>query len=132
MPGLPAAKQGDRVVAVDQHMIQPPGAPPPPPVLVPHPFSGLLDAAVSRNVRINGRPAATVDSLGTNTPSHIPIGGTFVDVPTNRARVVAGSTSVRINGKPAARATDAAETCNFPAPKPVGKLVAVGTVRIGG
>ena len=39
--GLPAAKQGDQIVALDLHLIQPP--PPATPVLLPHPFAGLID-----------------------------------------------------------------------------------------
>jgi uncharacterized Zn-binding protein involved in type VI secretion len=66
--GMPAAKQGDRVTAVDFHLIQPPGAPPPPPVPVPHPFSGLLSQQLSADVRIMGRAAATMGSVAVNTP----------------------------------------------------------------
>jgi len=56
--GQPAAKQGDKVTAMDTHLIQPPGAPPPPPTLVPnHPFNGVIDGALSSNVNIQGMPA---------------------------------------------------------------------------
>ena len=130
--GMPAAKQGDRVTAIDFHLIQPPGAPPPPPVPVPHPFSGVLLQQLSTNVRIMGRAAATVGSVAINTPPHIPLGGMFVNPPTNRATIRFGSTSVRINGKAAARTGDAAETCADPMPNPGGRVVAAGTVRIGG
>ena len=40
--------------------------------------------------------------------------------------------TVKINGKGAARAGDTAMTCNDPADMPIGKVVAVGTVMIGG
>ena len=86
---------------------------------------------LSTNVRIVGRAAATVGSIAINTPPHIPIGGMFVNPPTNRGTVVAGSSSVRINGKAAARAGDPAQTCADP-PTAGGSVVAVGTVRIGG
>ena len=46
-----------------------------------------------------GMPAATVDSTATNTPAHIPQGGTFVVPPSNRATIRAGSVTVKINGK---------------------------------
>jgi uncharacterized Zn-binding protein involved in type VI secretion len=39
---------------------------------------------------------------------------------------------VFINGKSAARNGDVADTCNDPADTPVGTVVAVGTVFIGG
>src|SRR5215472_6236114 len=116
----PAAKQGDRVTAIDMHLIQPPATAPP--VLVPHPFSGILDGGLSGDVRIGGLPAATVGSTATNTPPHVPIGGTFVRPPSNQGRVITGSTTVRINGKPAARAGDTGMTCNDPVDLPVGTV----------
>jgi len=128
--GQPAARQGDRVVAIDTHLIQPPGTAPPVPT--PHPFSGIIDGGVSSDVKIGGAFAATMNSTATNTPPHIPIGGTFVNPPSNKATIVAGSATVLINNKAAARAGDAATTCNDPVDLPVGKVVAVGTVLIGG
>jgi len=128
--GPPAARQGDRITAVDTHLIQPPGTAPPVPV--PHPFNGIIDSGVSHNVTIGGAFAATVDSTATNTPPHIPIGGTFVAPPTNKATIIAGSTTVTINGKPAARAGDQARTCNDPVELPVGTVAAAGQVFIGG
>lgn len=127
--GLPAAKQGDQVVAVDMHMIQPP--PPATPVLLPHPFAGILDGGLSPDVTIMGLPAATQNSTATNTPAHIPSGGTFVKPPSNRATITLGSTTVLINGKPAARSGDKALTCNDPSDLPAGTVVAAGTVLIG-
>ena len=129
--GMPAAKQGDRVTATDLHLIQPPGAPPPPPTLVPHPFSGILLQQLSTDVRIMNRAAATVGSVAINTPPHVPQGGMFINPPTNRGTIRSGSTSVRINGQAAARTGDHAETCADP-PNPGGQVVATGSVRIGG
>jgi uncharacterized Zn-binding protein involved in type VI secretion len=126
----PAAKQGDRVQATDLHLIQPPG--PTSPVTVPHPFSGIINGSLSSDVRIEGRAAATVQSTATNTPPHIPIGGSFVKPPANRATIVKGSATVTINGKAAARMGDTAITCNDPVDAPVGTVVASGTVIIGG
>ena len=131
--GPPAARQGDRIVATDTHLIQPPGAPPPPPLPTPgHTFSGIIDGSVSSDVKIGGAFAATVDSTATNTPPHIPIGGVFINPPTNRATITLGSQTVKINGKAAARAGDTAKTCNDPTDAPIGKVVATGTVFIGG
>lgn len=128
--GPPAARQGDRIVATDTHLIQPPGTSPPVPT--PHPFNGLIDGNVSANVKIAGAFAATVDSTATNTPPHIPIGGTFVNPPQNRATITLGSQTVKINGKAAARAGDTARTCNDPVDLPIGTVVASGKVFIGG
>ena len=128
--GVPAAKQGDQVTALDNHFIQPPGTVPT--VVVPHPFTGLLDGSLSPDVKVLGLPAATLGSTATNTPPHLPLGGTFVVPPRNRATVIQGSATVLINGKPAARAGDTALTCNDPVDLPVGKVVAAGTVLVGG
>ena len=105
--GQPAAKQGDQVTATDNHLIQPPG--PSSPVIVPHPFNGVLNAALSTNVNIMGMPAAVVGSKASNTPPHIPIGGSFVNPPMNQGEIMRGSATVFINGKPAARSGDPAE-----------------------
>jgi uncharacterized Zn-binding protein involved in type VI secretion len=125
-----AAKQGDRVVATDIHLIQPPG--PVSPVPVPHPFTGIIDGGLSSDVQIDGKPAATMNSTATNTPPHVPIGGTFVNPPSNRGTIIRGSATVLINNKPAARMGDTAMTCNDPVDLPVGTVVAAGTVDIGG
>jgi uncharacterized Zn-binding protein involved in type VI secretion len=128
--GQPAAKQGDRVNATDIHLVQPPG--PSSPVPTPNPFSGIIDGSLSANVNIMKMPAATVGSTCTNTPPHVPIGGTFVKPPTNKGTIIKGSATVMINGKPAARNGDTSLTCNDPVDAPVGMVVAVGTVNIGG
>lgn len=128
--GQPAARKGDKITALDMHLIQPPGTSPP--VSVPHPFSGIIDGATSSDVTIGGQAAAMVDSTATNTPSHIPIGGSFVNPPSNKGTIVKGSLTVTINGKGAARAGDTAKTCNDPTDLPVGTVVAAGTVTIGG
>jgi uncharacterized Zn-binding protein involved in type VI secretion len=127
--GQPAAKQGDLVTALDMHLIQPPG--PTAPVLVPHPFNGTLDGSLSTNVNIMGQPAAVVGSTATNSPPHLPAGGTFVIPPLNRGQVITGSATVKINGQPAARSGDTVSTCNDPVDAPVGTIQAVGTVNIG-
>ena len=132
--GQPAAKQGDQVVAVDTHIVMVPAPPgPPTPTPLPHPFAGKIAGALSSDVKIMGKPAATVGSTADNTPSHqaLPPGTSFQKAPTNKATIQAGSTTVKINGKAAARAGDKARTCNDPADLPVGTVVAVGTVMIG-
>src|SRR5260370_9033659 len=126
--GQPAVKQGDKITAMDIHLIQPPGTSPPVPT--PHPFSGIIDGSLSSNVNIMNMPAATVGSTATNTPPHVPIGGTFVIPPSNRGSIIKGSATVLINNKPAARSGATALTCNDPADAPVAPVVAVGTVLI--
>ena len=133
--GQPAAKQGDQVVATDTHIVLVPAPPGPPvPTPLPHPFTGILQDSLSSNVNIMGLPAATVTSVANNTPPHIPTppGTSFVKPPTNKGVIILGSSTVFINKKLAARNGDTAMTCNDPADLPVGKVVAVGTVIIGG
>lgn len=128
--GFPAAKLGDKVFAVDIHLVVVTDLPPVTSPL-PHPFNGLIDGQLSRNVRIMGRAAATLGSTATNVPPHIAAGIRFVTPPTNRATILRGSAKVRINGKPAARAGDTAMTCNDPGDLPIGQVIAVGSVNIG-
>lgn len=127
--GLPAAKQGDKIVAVDFHIVVPP--PPATPFPAPHPFNGIIDNGLSSDVKIMGMPAAVQGSKATNTPPHIPAGGAFQKPPANQGEIIMGSPTVFINGKPAGRATDTAKTCNDPTDLPVGQVVASGTVFIG-
>lgn len=128
----PAAKQGDRVVATDIHivMIPTPGGPVPTPL--PHPFMGALDGSLSGDVFIEGKPAAVQGSTATNSPPHMPQGGPFQSPPKDRGEVMLGSATVFINGKPAARNGSVCLTCNDPADLPAGQVVAVGTVFVGG
>jgi uncharacterized Zn-binding protein involved in type VI secretion len=118
------------VTATDTDLIQPPGPTTPTPVL--HPLPGVIDGALSTDVSIEGRPAATVNSAAANPPPELPIGGTFVVPPANRATIVRGSAPVLVNGRPSARSGDAALTCNDLVPLPVGSVVAPRTVLIGG
>ncbi|HEV2705510.1 MAG TPA: PAAR domain-containing protein [Pyrinomonadaceae bacterium] len=131
--GQPAAKQGDKVVATDTHIVMVPQATGPVPTPLPHPFSGILNGGLSSNVKIMGMAAATVDSTADNTPPHVPTppGTSFQKPPSNKATVKVGSPTVKINGKMAARNGDTAATCNDPADLPAGKIIAVGTVLIG-
>jgi len=92
----------------------------------------LLDKELSPNVVAEHRYVAVVGSTATNTPPHVPPPGTTFDVPPhNSATIVAGSGTVFVNHKPFARHDDAAETCNDPADKPVGRVVASSTVIVG-
>ena len=128
-----AAKQNDLIQAVDIHiiMIPTPGGPVPTPL--PHPFLGQLNGSLSPDVKIDGQPAATVNSTATNMPSHIPPGGPFQKPPTNQGKVFMGSATVLINGKPAARMGDICMTCNDPSDLPVGKIIVpFSSVQIGG
>lgn len=130
--GQPGAKQGDQVIATDTHIVMIPVGSGTVPTPLPHPFTGVIDGNLSSNVKIMGMPAATINSTASNTPPHVPQGGPFQKPPANKATIKLGSATVKINGKMAARNGDMAMTCNDPADLPVGKVIAVGTVFIGG
>ena len=131
--GQPATRQGDKIMATDTHIILIPAPPGPPvPTPLPHPFVGIIDGGLSSNVKVQGMPAATVNSTATNTPPHVPQGGPFQKPPGNKGQIMMGSATVMINGKPAARNGDTAMTCNDPADLLVGKVISVSTVLIGG
>ncbi len=129
--GQPAAKKGDQIIGVCTHtvMVPSPGGPVPTPL--PHPYTGMIDNALSTDVKIMGQPAATQDSQASNTPQHLPTppGTAFQSPPDNIATINRGSTTVRVNGKPAARMGDTAETCDEI--KVPASIVAVSTVMIG-
>jgi uncharacterized Zn-binding protein involved in type VI secretion len=129
--GPPAAKQGDKVVGTDIHIIMVPSPGGPVPTPTPLPFNGTITTNLSTDVFIEGKPAATVQSGATNMPPHIPAGGPFQKPPSNQGKIIVGSTGVFINGKPAARQGDTAMTCNDPVDAPTGTVMAVGTVFIG-
>ena len=130
--GQPAAKEGDQVVATDVHIVMIPAPSGQVPTPLPHPFMGKLDGELSSDVNIEGKAAAVKGSTATNSPSHIPQGGSFQKTPSDSGTVQKGSATVNINGKPAARSGDTVLTCNDPADAPTGSIVAAGTVMIGG
>lgn len=127
--GQPAAKKGDKIQAVDTHLTVVPGVGTIP---LPYFFNGIIDGGLSSDVKIQGMAAATVDSTATNTPSHIPMGSSFANPPSDKGKITRGSATVKINGKAAARMGDTADTCNDPSDMPVGTVIAVSTVLIGG
>src|SRR5438093_2560040 len=128
--GQPAAKQGDQIVATDTHIVILPS--PAPPAPLPHPFTGILNGALSSDVKIMGMAAATVDSTADNTPPHIPTppGTAFQNPPANKATIKVGSQTVKINGKAAARKGDTAATCKDPTDQPGGSVHAVRHILI--
>jgi uncharacterized Zn-binding protein involved in type VI secretion len=125
--GQPIAKQGDKVIATDIHIIMIPSPGGPVPTPLPHPFNGMLSGNLSSNVNAMGKPVAVLGSTADNMP-HIPQGGPFQKPPTNKGTIITGSPTVMVNNKPAARNGDTALTCNDPADLPVGSVIAVGTV----
>lgn len=127
----PAAKQGDKVVGVDTHIIMMPSPAGPVPTPTPMPFSGTLLDQLSEDVMIEDMAAATKGSKAQNLPPHVPAGGPFQKPPSNEGTIQTGSATVLINDKEAARVGDTAMTCNDPADAPNGSVVCSGTVLVG-
>lgn len=130
--GKPVAKQGDKVVGLDTHivLVSSPGGPVP--TTLPSPFSGPLSQELSGTVCVDNAPAATVGSQAQNTPPHIPVGGPFQKSPSNKATVKQGSSTVFADDRAIARSSDPAECCNDPSDAQTGHVVAAGTVLAGG
>jgi len=132
--GQPAAKANDQVVATDTHIVMVPAGSSLIPTPLPHAFTGVISGGLISTVKIAGQAAAVVGSTADNSPPHIPTppGTSFQKPPADKGKVQMGSMSVMIGGKQAARNADMAMTCNDPADMPIGQVVAVGTVMIGG
>jgi hypothetical protein len=130
--GQPAARQGDAVTGIDIHLVNVPGTPPT--ASLPHPFSGTITSETVASVTIGGAAAATVGSVASNDPQHIPTppGTSFVKTPSNRGTVSQGSTTVTIGGQGAARLGDPVKTCNDPTDADTSAITAGDTtVTIG-
>lgn len=130
--GTPGAKQGDKVVAVDTHVVLVPSPGGPVPTPTPMPFNGKLSGSLCTKIFIDNKAAAVVGSTAQNSPAHIPTGGSFQSPPSNQATVKQGSNTSFFENKGAARMGDPAMTCNDPSDAPIGTVIASGTVLIGG
>ena len=132
--GKPAAKANDQVSSVDTHIVMVPSPNGAVPTPLPHVFMGKINGGVIKSVKIGGQAAAVVGSTADNSPAHLPTppGTAFQKPPSNKATIKTGSATVKIGGKKAARAGDTATTCGDPADAPNGKVIAAGTVLIGG
>lgn len=132
--GQAAARQDDQVIGSDTHIVIVPAGSAQVPTPLPHPFKGKISGGTIATVKIAGASAAVVGSTADNTPAHSPTppGISFQKPPGNKATLQAGSGTVKIGGKAAARNGDIALTCNDPADVPVGSIIAVGAVFIGG
>jgi uncharacterized Zn-binding protein involved in type VI secretion len=120
----PAAKEGDKVVGVDMHLVD--GSP------APFPFEGKLDGELSEDVLFDDKPAATIDSTVKNQRPHVPPPTKKFDKPPhNKGVVIEGNARVLVNDKPVARSGHLVKTCNDPQDLPTAKIIAEGTVEVG-
>lgn len=113
--GKPAIVQGDLITgSCPIHLIPGPlGAPVPSP---PLPFSAPITMATVPTVIIQGRPAATVGSMGMNTAVHAGLhpADPFLAPPVQRGTILGASPTVLIGGKPAASSTPPPLLCGTP------------------
>ena len=132
--GKPAAKQGDRIKAVDTHTeMVPSGSGEQPQHVSGHNFDGVINSVLISSVLIMDKPAAVKGSKSVGSMFHQPkVGSRFLLPPNNEGEIMAGSGTVMIGGKPAARDGDLAQTCDDVVPTSHGKVEAQGTVFIGG
>ncbi|MSP26378.1 MAG: hypothetical protein EXR75_14735, partial [Myxococcales bacterium] len=122
--GKPAAKEGDKVVAIDTHIVMMPSPVGPVPTPTPMPFNGILIGELASSVFIDGAAVALEGSKAQNMPPHLPLGGPFQKPPKNEATITQASATVVVDGKGVARATDTARTCNDPADADLGSVIA--------
>jgi RHS repeat-associated protein len=138
-----SGKWFDPVIGIDIHLIQPPG--PVPPIPVPHPFigivydpigqvvgmainasiSGLFGGSFKGPVLINGMPAANTGMRVKSMPVHMPIGGVFVNPPSNEGTIITGSKTVHVLGASGARLTSSVITCNDPVNLPTSVVMSI-------
>ncbi|MEZ4444879.1 MAG: PAAR domain-containing protein [Polyangiaceae bacterium] len=126
-----AAKLGDRVVAVDTHILLVPSPGGPVATPTPCPFDGKLVERLCRDVLIDNLPVATEESVALNVVPHIPTAGPFQRPPSNRGTVKSGCATVLAGGRKIARLGDTVETCNDPLDAPRGCVLATSTVKVG-
>ncbi len=129
--GAPAAKEGDKVLGVDTHIVMVPSPAGPVPTPTPMPFNGILCGDLAATVFVDNAAAAQEGSTAQNMPPHLPAGGPFQRPPKNQAKVSEASATVLVDGKGVARHGDSARTCNDPEDAPNGAIIAVGTVFVG-
>jgi RHS repeat-associated protein len=123
-----ALKHFDPIIAVDVHIVQPPG--PVPPLPLPHPHVAMIFdpmdyvPILGATVKVNGLFAAKAGTGGQAAPPHIPMGGMFVKPPTNESQIFMGSATVLADGAPMAFMGVPVLTCQdigIPAPFRKGK-----------
>lgn len=129
--GVPAAKEGDSILAIDTHVVMVPSPGGPVPTPMPLPFSGKLSGDLAPSVFIDNKHAAVEGSTARNEPAHSAPAGPFQAPPANKGTVQQGSATVFFANKPAARMGDPATTCNDPSDAPVGSVIADGKVFVG-
>jgi RHS repeat-associated protein len=88
-------------------------------------ISGLFGGSFSGPVLINGMPAANTGTQVKGMPVHVPIGGVFVNPPSNEGTIITGSKTVHVLGTSGARLTSMVITCNDPINLPTSVVMSI-------
>ena len=128
--GKQVAKQNDRVVGFDTHIMVIPAGTGTANVPLPHPFIGQIKGKVSSNVKMGYKGVATKGSVARHDDSmHLQLPGTiqFLNNPKKEGEVTGGTIGeVKVNGKEVAVVGSLVSTCNDVGMRDNSTIVALG------
>ncbi len=128
--GKQIAKEDDKVMGFDVHIMVVPSGNGTANVPLPHPFIGKLKDDLSKDVKLKDKKAATKDSVAKHDDSmHLQLPGTikFQNNPKKEGKVTGGTSSkVKINGKEAAVIGSQVSTCNDVGAQNNSTIIAMG------
>ena len=128
--GKQVAKQNDRVVGFDTHIMVIPAGTGTANVPLPHPFIGQIKGKVSSNVKMGYKGVATKGSVARHDDSmHLQLPGTiqFLNNPKKEGEVTGGTIGeVKVNGKEVAVVGSLVTTCNDVGMRDNSTIVALG------
>ena len=128
--GKQVAKQNDRVVGFDTHIMVIPAGTGTANVPLPHPFIGQIKEKVSSNVKMGYKGVATKGSVARHDDSmHLQLPGTiqFLNNPKKEGEVTGGTIGeVKVNGKEVAVVGSLVSTCNDVGMRDNSTIVALG------
>jgi len=126
--GKQIAKQDDKVIGVDTHILMEPSPSGAVPTPFSHPFVGALKEDLAASVKIWNNKVATKNSVAKHLAGHVPTGpGPFQKTPDNKGKVTGGTEkSVKANGKEVAVIGSSVTTCNDIGMRDNSKVIAAG------
>ena len=126
--GRQIAKQDDKVIGVDTHILMAPSPSGAVPTPFSHPFVGALKEDLAASVKIWNNKVATKGSVAKHLAGHVPMGpGPFQKTPDNKGKVTGGTEkSVKANGKEVAVIGSSVTPCNDIGARNNSKILAAG------
>ena len=126
--GKQVAKQDDKVVGVDTHIIMIPSINGEVPTPMPHPFTGQLKEKLEESVKLGYKKVAVKGSVAKHVTGHIPQGPRFQSQPKNKGEITGGTEpSVKVKGKEIAVLGSSVSTCSDVGERDNSKVIASGT-----